>query len=331
MTADGGAPTRLPAPQTVEAYLAGAVPVAVPVPGTPAALLVIDGAAEQIAIEVAWDGEAVPDLVEYEYLHARVVTRDGIAWARLEISGRAHLLDGYPLLSAIVDDIQHVGTSFGTAVRAVLARYRDMLAASEKLTSEREIGLYGELLVFERLLGIAGVDPVAAWRGSAGEEHDFGLIDGDLEVKTTTTEAPAHWISGLRQLVPSTQRPLWLISIQLTGAGAEEGATLGDVVRRVRAQARAGDVLEGKLSESGWRDAQAAHYVRRLRLRVPFAIYAVDDAFPALTPSRLAATGLPAERFPRVTYQIDLTGLPSPTVAQLPPVLAALLEGDMKP
>ena len=59
---------------------------AVRIPGVPEIQLVFPpGAGGGIALRVAWDGAAVPDLVEYEHLSADVVRTGSRAWAELLI------------------------------------------------------------------------------------------------------------------------------------------------------------------------------------------------------------------------------------------------------
>ena len=62
-----------------------------------------------------------------------------------------------------------------------------------------------------------------SWRGPIGEEHDFGMSAPDVEVKTTLGERREHWISTATQLVPTGDRPLYLLSIQLTSAALDSG------------------------------------------------------------------------------------------------------------
>jgi hypothetical protein len=58
------------------------------------------------------------------------------------------------------------------------------------LTLSEAIGLYGELVILERLL-LAGYG-LDCWVGAAKEVHDFRLADSDLEVKTTTANSREH-------------------------------------------------------------------------------------------------------------------------------------------
>ena len=49
-------------------------------------MLFLPGKDGGVALRVAWDGAAVPDLTEYEHLSASVVTVGGQAWSELVIN-----------------------------------------------------------------------------------------------------------------------------------------------------------------------------------------------------------------------------------------------------
>src|SRR5207302_797447 len=104
------------------------------------------------------------------------------------------------------------------ALDETLAIWSRVLARRSRMSRDHEVGLYGELLLVRALMTAWTVgEAVASWRGPAAEEHDFGLPQFDVEVKTTTSERRRHWITSLTQLMPTRSRPLWLISIQVTG------------------------------------------------------------------------------------------------------------------
>jgi hypothetical protein len=312
-------------------YLNSGVLAAVSIPGTPQVMLVINPQAHELAVEVPWNGESVASLSEYAHLEASVVVRDRKDWARLSITDPSQLFDAYPVLCAVADRIQLEGKTFNEAVIDVVGSFRDLLASLARLSPEREVGLFGELIVFRRLITAVGIHvALAAWSGPSAEEHDFGLPDMDLEVKTTTSEERRHWIGSLSQLRATPGRVLRLVSIQLTAAGAAPGASLPGLVAAVRNQIYDRNALTAfndRLSAGGWRDDQADLYSRSFRLRTLPAVFLVSDTFPALTEAVLDWAGLSVERFLEVSYRLDLKGLP--TEHPLPTTLAALeLEGE---
>ncbi|MBK6456063.1 MAG: PD-(D/E)XK motif protein [Gemmatimonadetes bacterium] len=81
------------------------------------------------------------------------------------------------------------------------------------LSTERQIGLLGELLFLERLMSRIGSDAVDAWMGPLAEPHDFRVGSREYEIKTTTASHRVHTVHGTEQLVPSLGCSLSVISI----------------------------------------------------------------------------------------------------------------------
>lgn len=297
-------------------YLHAGARAVVQVDGDPAVSLVIDGSQSSVAVETPWDGVSLPDLSPYEHLSTDVVFHDGLNWARFEVTGALLLDDAYPLLVTLVDHLQLEREGFSVAVTVVLDGFRELFARTAQLTRDQEVGLYGELLVLERLIQRVGAAvAVQAWLGPDAAEHDFALLAGDIEVKTTTGELRQHWIHGLGQLQPLPNRDLYLLSLQITAAGASPGRTLAELITELRAKlATQISALDAELHRLGWRDRMADHGLRRLRLRSePFCVHVAD--LPALTTDLLAGTGIDVARIGDVSYRIDVTGLPEAAIA----------------
>jgi len=307
-------------------YLAAAVPSLVPVEGTPKCFLVIDPSLQRVAIRVPWSAGELPDLSSYRHFFAETVVRDGSRWGEFGAVGSDVLIEAYPVICAVADRVQQEGKTFAVAVHEVLGTYHELMRGLGRLSDQEEIGLFGELLLLGRLIdGLGESIAVTSWRGAISEEHDFGLPDDDVEVKTTTGENRRHWIGTATQLEPTVGRPLWLLSLQITSAGAG-GLSLPEVVSSVRMKIVDGKVrtvLEDRLARVRWRDDQAALYGRRFRLRTDPAMFRVDAGFPAITPSKLEAAGVPVARIKGLTYLLDLTGVSTthPPSALAPVVL----------
>jgi hypothetical protein len=211
----------------------------------------------------------------------------------------------------IADRIQLEQLGFATAVVDTLADFRELLEGASGLSADREVGLFGELTVLDCLVSTAGPTlALAAWRGPNGDEHDFDLGSGDLEVKSTTSEKRIHWIGSLSQLVPTPGRTLWLLSVQLT-TGLGEAMTIAEIVAKLRSRLVGADLdtFEKKVYAAGWRDKYSAKIRRRFMLRSIPRLLPVDAEFPALTADRLAAVGMPLSRLREISYSIDVAGL----------------------
>jgi hypothetical protein len=107
--------------------------------------------------------------------------------------------------------------------------------------------------------------------------------------------------------------------------------SLPELIASVRVKLVDGAVrgaLEERLSRVLWRDDQAMLYGRRFRLRTDPAAFRVDGTFPAITPLKLTAAGVPVQRIAGLTYLLDLSGI-SPDMP--PPALSPTTAGGSPP
>lgn len=285
---------------------------AVRISGAPEVQLVfMPGADGGVALRVAWDGAAVPNLVEYEHLSTGVVRTGNQAWAELLIDDLEVFRRALPVVWQIADRIQLEQLSFARAVVDTLADFSELLEGATALSADREVGLFGELTVLECLIStVGGALAVAAWRGPSGDEHDFDLGSGDLEVKSTTSEKRIHWIGSLSQLEPSPGRVLWVLSVQVT-TGLAEGVTIAGLIGKLRSRLTGVDLgaFEKKLYSAGWRDKYSTRAQRRFTFRSRAVLLPVNKAFPALTLSRMADVDMPLSRLREISYSVDVAGL----------------------
>ncbi|WBQ07813.1 PD-(D/E)XK motif protein [Kribbella sp. CA-293567] len=295
---------------------------ALDIDGAPRARIKISPGSNRLSLLVQMvEEEPGPDLRMRANLGYGLSFESDAAWHCLDVAVDRNVSEVYPVLCAIADKVQLDGTSFAGAVESVLSGLSDILAGRKGLSLEEQIGLFGELVVLLSLAKHLGVsDAVTAWTGPKGEEHDFGLPETDLEVKTTMTEHRRHWISGLTQLTPTGDRSLHLLSLQITSAGLGGGVSLAELVETIRSLP---DMPAGRIDElldrAGWRDWYGGLYDDRWQLRTPAETYVVNDEFPALTASRIGAVMPDIGRLVELRYRIDLDGLD--TVSSLFPVL----------
>lgn len=192
--------------------------------------------------------------------------------------------------------------------------FADLLEEKSLLGPERQLGLLGELLFLERLVGSGGVVALDAWLGPMGEPHDFRLQKREFEVKTTVSPHRIHTIHGMEQLVPSKACALYLVSVLLGPAGAGDGFSLSEKIELLRG--RFGPVparlnqFTAALESCGFRQADGEHYLRRFAMRRPMGLVRVDKKFPALTrPSIQGALGQLASRIESLQYDVSVEGL----------------------
>jgi hypothetical protein len=240
----------------------------------------------------------------------------------LEITtgNEALFCDFYALCCLIADRVQIEGQPISKAVSNTLSSWAALISKKRLLDDNGQAGLIGELLFLIKAGEKLGWDTAArSWYGPNSEEHDFVLPAVDVEVKTTTQERRIHEIASLTQLLPKKDRPLFLVSVQLTPSGESQGSfSLPDVVAQVLTTAaqtspEGVDHILHQLRRLNWSDGDATYYVKRFSLRAPFQAAAVGKKFPALIPATIAQLGGDSvARFERVIYSINVDGLGAP-------------------
>ncbi len=313
-------------PETLETYFAAGTVVAVQLASSPVCTLRIDPPEDRLELWTPAEGPE-PDVAALSRLSVDTEERDGASWFALTVDARGAHFAAYSLIAAIVDDLA-AGSSFHAAAARSVGAHRDLLSGRDRLSEEKAVGLIGELLLLEHLVGTIGEDAaMASWVGPESEEHDFGLPGTDVEVKTTLGEKRRHIVSTETQLAASPHRPLWLVSIQLTRAGhARDAFSVPDVVGRIRTRlGTTGDPYVEHLRSRGWRDADAELYRERYRYRSRPAAYLIDEGFPALTRARIDAIVPRSELVGPVSYRVDVSSLPP---GMPPSMLAGFTESD---
>lgn len=295
---------------TLETYFRAGDTVTVRLRSGPDCLLRIDPPGQRLELWTPGDGPE-PDVTALSRLTVSTEEMDDGPWLVLGVDARDAHFEAYSLLAAVVDDLA-AGRPFHVATARSLETYRELLDRRGRLSEQTTLGLLGELLVLLHLVEATGEEQaVEAWLGPRSEEHDFVLPDIDAEIKTTLSERRSHLIGSETQLQASPGRPLWLVSIQLTRAGAAgQGFGLPDTVVRVRsALTTTTGRVDAYLGAQGWRDADRELYPERYMFRSSPAAYPVDDRFPAVTRARLDNVVPQPELVGQVSYRVDVTSL----------------------
>jgi hypothetical protein len=289
------------------------VPAVQPVTGHPDVAVFVDEAGSRIGLRTpAVVGQVVEPSPVAE-IEVRTVNVAGLEV--FEISTRASQLfaEFYAVVEEIADRMQLKGASPVAAFGETLVNWRALLRPAERMSDEQRLGLFGELLILDRILASKGPGAITAWTGPMAEPHDFRLGEREIEVKTTSSRRRSHQISSLEQLEPSPGRQLFLASLQIEPAGNAAGLSLTELVDRVRTRLEPGTVNRESLESSllvGWRysDVHGPLYQERYQLRTATALIQVTDDFPRLTPNLLA--GMPgSDRIEDVQYRVTVDGL----------------------
>jgi hypothetical protein len=285
-------------------------PIVLPVQGDPICRLLLDPKNGLVTLVTSYQIPE-PDLSKLKNVSFRAVSDSvaDLAEITVRVEGNAH--GAYGLLATIADELQIAKTPLALAVATGVARHRDILAARGALSTEQEVGLYGELLFLEHLVdAIGAARAVSSWQGPLSEEHDYVFAGVHLEVKTTSAERRRHVIHGLSQLVPLRGVPLCLLSIQLTRSSQEAGRTLPALVAHVRRLAGGHVVpIDQRLEALGWDEEDADLYPTFWTLRTQPRAYFVKGHFPAMTAELIEPVVPNFGLLSEVSYRVDLTDL----------------------
>lgn len=300
-------------PETLAAYFDAGHPAEQRLAEEPLCVLGIDPPRGELTLRTPATGSDI-DVSAYRMIRTDIVEEPGdeTVWFRVTVEAKGIEYEAYSLLQAVTDQLQQ-GDDLERALHVALDAFRGLLARAPRLSEDQEIGLFGELVALDRLIdGVGETKALAAWLGPRAEEHDFVLGEADVEVKTTRSERRIHVIHGLGQLTPTPGRPLHLMSVQVTGAGAAgNGETLPELIERIRRRLRSGRTdFDDRLTDCGWEDAQAdLLYTTRLLVRSEPRFYNVDGAFPAITSAGLSRIVTRPELVRSIDYRIDVTDL----------------------
>jgi len=300
-------------PASVEVYFRAIAPAAFQMSENPPVRLIIDPEREELRLITLAAG-ADPEITSYERLTLRRVRRpdDGREWFELSVDAADMHYEAYVLVESIVDQLK-AGATPRLAVSESIEGLKDLLAKRNRLTDEKVAGLIGELLVLTHALDSVGEEiALPAWLGPLAEEHDFGFPTFDAEVKTTLSEARSHVIGSETQLEPVPGRDLFLVSVQITRAGAAASSfTLPELVEQARSRIGQGlRAFDNALEALGFRDADGELYRTRFQLRSLPRAYPIDSEFPAITSARLDQVVPQRSLVGGVSYRVDVSHLP---------------------
>ncbi len=198
------------------------------------------------------------------------------------------------IFEVIVEDIRKRAENDKTgymipAVFEILQKWKKFFAQEHQLllTTERQQGLYGELLFLRKAIETFGAIAVNYWSGCKYETHDFYIKRNAIEVKTTMTKAPYKVrISSEYQLdQDDVSKNLFLVFYALRKSESD-GETLPEIVENVRrlliGQPLMLQKFSGDLEEYGYFDGLEDKYTTGYLVRDKF-LYEVIEGFPRLT------------------------------------------------
>nr|WP_301539467.1 PD-(D/E)XK motif protein [Nocardioides sp. zg-1308] len=213
---------------------------------------------------------------------------------------------------------------------AAFDRWRALFSEAEQhdqLSDEALIGLMGELVAVERILGHGAPPDLRFWVGPHSDLHDLRSATHAIEVKATLArEGRIVAISSIDQLQEPEGSDLVLLHLRFDRDPG--GLNLTELITRVLAAGAHRPELERRLREVGADPHDLATYgARRFRLTDMRAYDVGGPAFPRLVRSDFAIGDLPPGTL-RLSYSIDLTNEPPIPLsdALVDEVLASLAE-----
>lgn len=184
------------------------------------------------------------------------------------------------LIGEMVDRAEKTGRPCIDELNDALASWRAILA--EAASSSRRgplIGVFGEIVILQRM---ARLDPMAAldaWKGPDGAPHDFQRRNA-VEVKTfSSTGAPVVTIHGPTQLDPPQGGSLHLAALRVEEG--EDGQTLDELID---ATAALGIPRQTLLKRA--REAEVPLEGKRLVVST-IRLFRVDEEFPGIRESTM--------------------------------------------
>lgn len=215
------------------------------------------------------------------------------------------------IVLVIAEDLINSSLMAETPLQAVAAIAERLLAwqtclkvRREGLSYQRMLGLFGELVVMERLAAEGRLDLVVpGWTGPDRGIHDFERAGQAIEVKTSSGLAGLVNVTALDQLDNGGLGALTLCRVAVVRD--DDGEDLREVVARVRTEAdRFGhgvrQTLDRGLLLSGYIDADVATDQLEKLSVVAIEGYDVREGFPRLT-SQTVSPGIVAAE-----YRLDL-------------------------
>ena len=290
-------------------HIDGGAPFSYGIGSHPSCRIEVRPAEKEIDVLIQND-QSIPDTSGLRNLNALQLINGQSHWNCLRLTWSHTPIESYTFACLVIDRVQDQGESLATATDVALAGIRDLLRKERALTREQEIGLLGELLVFEVISNQYGAsDAIDSWIGAHSEEHDFGLSSSDFEVKTTSAEHRTHWISSSMQLMALAGRELRLISIQVTPRSLSKAVTLPEIINRIalKVDNHSGQFWR-KLEAVGYFEDDEDLYQTKWALRSDILEFEINNQFPKITPDELEKIGVNGTEVPEVRYRISLDG-----------------------
>ena len=313
-------------------YIDPNVPARYPLHGSPDAHIVFQPTSRHLELIID-----TPPLLEVEtkrqYIFSDVFEDEAKEKLRLFVNQEAVYREFYAICTEVADKIQLLSEPSHDAIRETLASFDLLLKKVVALANTTEIGLIGELLVLRNLIDIKGAEAAEAWRGPDRDRHDFRIDTVEMEVKTTTTGAKAHWIHGLNQLEASEGCGLAVITVELARTTGKSALSLGSLTASISSRLSSKPMLKSAFLDSLKKIIQPTEPEQasgRFVLKSPIKAFAVNDSFPRLRQSHIQlALKQQAAAILKVDYHLDFAQIQEGNLPKLVEKIVAINQENL--
>jgi hypothetical protein len=267
-----------------------------------------------LMVEVGADDQIPDSLTRLETIHIEKITRDKSWFVSVSIEKPELFQVFYTLLCQLAEKVIKNHKEPLPALLKEIGSLETLLKRKATLSPEKQIGLFGELVVLRRILENDCSVGVDCWTGPMKDSHDFRLKKNELEVKTALSTQRIHTIHGFRQLFPSDGHELALVSVLLARAPQGDGSSLpeiiGQIERIVAGRGLPADHFQDRLISMGYNHEHAGLYTGRYVLRQPLAFIPIGEGFPRITLELIRqGLGENATRVTDIQYDLNVEGL----------------------
>jgi hypothetical protein len=267
-----------------------------------------------LMVQIRPNDEVPESLTRLENIHVEKIYRTPDWFVSVSMNKEELFQPFYSLMRKMAETVIENRTEPFPALLREVRNLEELLKRRTFLSLEKQLGLFGELIVLRRiLLNIPG-SSLNCWMGPARDSHDFRLSGIELEVKTALSTQRKHTIHGFRQLMPSDQHQLALISVLLARTVQDDGESLPGLVSAVSGaicqKGQSDKEFYEKIAEVGYEQDDADLYPDRYVLRQPLLYVPIGDSFPRITLASIQhALGSEATRVTDLQYDLRVDGL----------------------
>lgn len=298
-----------------ESFIKPGDPAAHPVEGTPHCEIFVESQGERVGLRIPTSDSSEIVELPYQHIHTVLVHSGGSLCVEVSCDVKSLYEPFYAMVVSVADLVQRHGYEPTAAIHESARKFFSLLAAHAILSEEKQVGLWCELWVLERLICFRGVESVQSWIGPLEEPHDFRLDNIEIEVKGTRSRKRTHIISREDQLLPSSDSSLYLLSLQLAPGAGDSVFSLSD---RVQAIIELLDEVPGGLStfktllsEVPYDFSHEHLYNDQYKLRTRPTLVPITDETPRITTEVLknALGSDKSRRLSDIKFRLDVTDL----------------------